>query len=57
MGVKVLPPQPFDRVRQPVRSLVEVGRVDLLQVARQDDLRVLAGPGDDGLDFVREARP
>jgi hypothetical protein len=38
--------------RQAIRSAVDVRVVDLARVAREDDLRAVAGAGDDRLDLV-----
>ena len=53
MGEQLLGLHPVDQHGQPVRLAVQVGRVDLVDVSGEDDLRVLAGPGDDRLDLVR----
>jgi hypothetical protein len=44
---------PADQVAQPVGQGVQVGMVDLLNVAREDDFGPVAGPRDDRLDLVR----
>src|SRR5262245_5863956 len=38
---------------QPVGRVIDIRVVDLMRVARQDDLRRLAASGDDRFDFVR----
>ena len=48
-----LPVHLLPEVRQAVGPLVQVGLVDLEDVAREDHLRAFAGAGDDGLHLVR----
>ena len=45
--------EPVNHIAHAVGLLVEVGRVNLPDIAREDDLGILASPGDDGLDLVR----
>src|SRR5690554_4731715 len=47
----------FGQVGQPRAGGVQVGGVDLCQVAQTDHLGAVAGAGDDGLDLVRGAIP
>jgi len=42
----------FDEVAEAVGGGVEIGVVDLVDVAGEDDLGAFAGPGDNGFDFV-----
>src|SRR6185295_1096898 len=53
VGVEPLPLDPVDQVGEAVRVGVQVGRVDLVDVAGENDLRVLARAGDDRLHLVR----
>ena len=52
MAVQVFATQPINDVGESIRLLIEVGRVDLTDVARQNDLGVFARPRDDGFDLV-----
>ena len=53
VGVDRLPHHAADEVAQAVGQRIEIGMVDLLDVAGEDHLRAFAGPGDDRLDLVR----
>lgn len=52
MGVEFLAFHAFDEVGEAVGLGVEVGVVDLEDVAGEDDFGAFAGAGDDGFDFV-----
>ena len=49
MGVELLPHHSMNQVAQAVGKPVEIGLVDLGHVTGEDDLRALAGAGDDRL--------
>ena len=53
MAAGLLALEPLHRVAQAVAGGVEVGVVDLVRVAGEDDLGAFAGAADDGLDLVR----
>ena len=53
MAIQVFATQPVNDVGESIRLLIEVGRVDLTNVARQNDLGVFSRPRDDGFDLVR----
>lgn len=53
VGVKRLSLHLGDQIAQAVGMTVQVRMVDLEDIAGEDDLGALPGPGDNGLDFVR----
>ena len=52
MAIQFFSAQAVDDVGQPVGLLIQVRRVDLTDVAGEDDFGVLACTGDDGLDLM-----
>lgn len=53
MGVDLIVVQPVDQVGEPVALGIQVGCVDLEDVACEDNLRILTGTRDDRFDLVR----